>query len=57
MVRDNCWIERAVVSADELIEVQDQRCLDIELLLSIIKDGRGFHLGEFILHICSSELT
>jgi len=38
--------------------VQDQRCLDIELLLSIIKDGRGFHLGEpFILRIRFSELT
>ena len=26
-------------------EIQDQRCLDIELLLSIVKDPRGFHFA------------
>ena len=26
-------------------EIQDQRCLDIEFLLSFIKDGRGFHFA------------
>lgn len=30
-------------------EVQDQLFLDFELLLSFIKDSRGFHFGEFLL--------
>ena len=28
-----------------MIEAQDQRCLDIALLLHVVKDARGFHLG------------
>ncbi len=34
---------------DHSTEVQDQRGLDFELLLSFIKDSRGFHFGEFLL--------
>ncbi|OCL09185.1 hypothetical protein AOQ84DRAFT_221144 [Glonium stellatum] len=48
-VRGDSMLRRHMGSVfDEVYfdEVQDQRCLDIELLLSIIKDGRGFHLGE-----------
>ncbi len=26
-------------------EIQDQRCMDIELLLSFVRDGRGFHFA------------
>ncbi|KAI9731582.1 MAG: hypothetical protein M1834_004702 [Cirrosporium novae-zelandiae] len=38
-------------------EVQDQRCLDIEMLLSIIKDPRGFHLAGDTAQTISQDST
>ena len=38
-------------------EIQDQRCLDIELLLSFIKDGRGFHFAGDTAQAISQDST
>ena len=38
-------------------EIQDQRCLDIELLLSFIKDCRGFHFAGDTAQAISQEST
>ena len=38
-------------------EIQDQRCLDIELLLSFIKDGRGFHFAGDTAQAISQDAT
>ena len=38
-------------------EIQDQRCLDIELLLSFVKDGRGFHFAGDTAQAISQEST
>ena len=50
---------RALLGAafDEIYvdEVQDLRCLDIELLLNIINDGRGFHFAGDTAQTISSE--
>ena len=36
----------ARVTANAPVEVQDQRLMDIELFLSLVKDSRGFHFGQ-----------
>lgn len=38
-------------------EIQDQRCLDIELLLTFIKDGRGFHFAGDTAQAISQDST
>ena len=38
-------------------EIQDQRCLDIELLLSFVRDGRGFHFAGDTAQAISQEST
>ena len=38
-------------------EIQDQRCLDIELLLSFIRDGRGFHFAGDTAQAISQDST
>ena len=38
-------------------EIQDQRCLDIELLLNIIKDCRGFHFAGDTAQAISQDST
>ena len=38
-------------------EIQDQRCLDIELLLSIVKDPRGFHFAGDTAQAISQDST
>lgn len=38
-------------------EIQDQRCLDIELFLSFLKDGRGFHFAGDTAQAISHEST
>lgn len=38
-------------------EVQDQRCLDIELLLSFVKDPRGFHFAGDTAQAISQDAT
>ena len=38
-------------------EVQDHRCLDLELLLSIIRDGRGFHFAGDTAQAISQDAT
>ena len=38
-------------------EIQDQRCLDIELFFSIIRDGRGFHFAGDTAQAISNEST
>ena len=38
-------------------EVQDQRCLDVELLLSFIRDGRGFHFAGDTAQAISQDST
>ncbi|KAI9674244.1 MAG: hypothetical protein M1829_003791 [Trizodia sp. TS-e1964] len=48
IVRENQRLKNYLrASFDEIYidEVQDLRCLEIELLLNIIKDGRAFHLA------------
>ncbi|KAH0545413.1 hypothetical protein FGG08_000554 [Glutinoglossum americanum] len=51
--------ERFGVAFDEVYvdEVQDQRCLDIELLLSVVKDARGFHLAGDTAQSISKDST
>lgn len=47
-VRQDSSLNQLLRSAfDEVYidEIQDQRCLDIELLLRFIRDGRGFHFA------------
>ena len=45
--RDSSLNQLLQFTFDEIYidEIQDQRCLDIEFLLSFIKDGRGFHFA------------
>ena len=38
-------------------EIQDQRCLDIELLLTFVRDGRGFHFAGDTAQAISQEST
>ena len=38
-------------------EIQDQRCLDIELFLSFLKDGRGFHFAGDTAQAISHDST
>ena len=38
-------------------EIQDQRCLDIEFLLTFIKDGRGFHFAGDTAQAISQDST
>lgn len=38
-------------------EIQDQRCIDIEMLLSFIRDGRGFHFAGDTAQAISQEST
>ena len=38
-------------------EIQDQRCLDIELLLSFVKDCRGFHFAGDTAQAISQDST
>lgn len=38
-------------------EIQDQRCLDIELFLSFLKDGRGFHVAGDTAQAISNDST
>lgn len=38
-------------------EIQDQRCLDIELLLSFVKDPRGFHFAGDTAQAISQDST
>ncbi|KAL9130021.1 MAG: hypothetical protein Q9175_007131 [Cornicularia normoerica] len=38
-------------------EIQDQRCLDIELFLGFLKDGRGFHLAGDTAQAISHDST
>ena len=38
-------------------EVQDQRCLDIELLLNLINDGRGLHFAGDTAQAISQDAT
>ena len=38
-------------------EIQDQRCLDIELLLSFVRDGRGFHFAGDTAQAISQDST
>ena len=38
-------------------EIQDQRCLDVEFLLSFIRDGRGFHFAGDTAQAISQDST
>lgn len=38
-------------------EIQDQRCIDIELLLSFLRDGRGFHFAGDTAQAISQDST
>ncbi|KAH0558797.1 hypothetical protein GP486_004565 [Trichoglossum hirsutum] len=51
--------ERLRVSFDEVYidEVQDQRSLDIELLLNVVRDARGFHLAGDTAQSISKDST
>lgn len=39
------FLSRSIINS--FTEVQDQCCLDFELLLSFVKDSRGFHFGGY----------
>ncbi|KAI9768773.1 MAG: hypothetical protein M1839_003958 [Geoglossum umbratile] len=51
--------DRFMTAFDEIYvdEVQDQRTLDIELLLNIVRDARGFHLAGDTAQSISKDAT
>ena len=57
--KDSILSHRLRTSFDEIYvdEVQDQRCLDIELLLSIIQDPRGLHVAGDTAQAISQDAT
>ena len=59
-VRRDPSLKRVLRSTfDEIFidEIQDQRCIDIEMLLSFIRDGRGFHFAGDTAQAISQEST
>ena len=57
--RDSSLKQILQVTFDEVYidEIQDQRCLDIELLLSFLRDGRGFHFAGDTAQSISQDST
>lgn len=57
--RDSSLMQILRATFDEVYidEVQDQRCLDLELLLNIVRDGRGFHFAGDTAQAISQDST
>ena len=59
MYRDQALMQLLRSTFDEMYvdEVQDLRCLDIELLFNIVRDGRGFHFAGDTAQAISQDST
>lgn len=57
--QDQSLRQKLQAAFDEIYidEIQDQCCIDIELFLSIIRDGRGFHFAGDTAQAISNEST